>query len=135
MPRPAPAPPEQGGAPRQRHPRRWSEGGTDGGPVYWPRAAAIVESGWWTPDCVRRLIGEMHIPINDMQNLRLCIECALEDLAQLDMDLPAAASAMVLEGLTATAEKAQAPLKVGLWNFYVVPKSPGGLDWATHAVG
>ena len=58
--------------------------------MHWPRAAAIVESDGWTPDFVRRLFGEMHIPINDMQNLRLCIECALEDPAQLDMELPAA---------------------------------------------
>ena len=39
VPHPAPAPPvNKGGAPRRRHPRRWSEGGTDGGPVHWPPA-------------------------------------------------------------------------------------------------
>jgi len=39
VPRPAPAPPvNKGEAPRRRHPPRWSEGGTDGGPVHWPPA-------------------------------------------------------------------------------------------------
>jgi len=33
---------------------------------------------------------------------------------------------MVLEGLAAAAEKAQAPLTAGQRSFYVVPKSPGG---------
>ena len=42
------------------------------------------------------------------------------------MELPAAPSVMVLEGLAAAAEKAQAPLTAGLRSFQVVPKSPGG---------
>jgi len=70
------------GAPRYRHPRRWSEGGNDGGPVHCPPA---TDRGVDDGRCVRRLFSEMHIPIKDMQNLRLCIECALEDPAQLDM--------------------------------------------------
>jgi len=42
------------------------------------------------------------------------------------MELPAAPSVMVLEGLAAAAEKAQAPLTAGLRGFQVVPNSPGG---------
>ena len=84
------------GAPRYRHPRRWSEGGNDGGPVHCPPA---TDRGVDDGRCVRRLFSEMHIPIKDMQNLRLCIECALEDPAQLDMELPAAPLSWCSRGL------------------------------------
>jgi hypothetical protein len=86
----------------------------------------IAEAEGWTPTCVRRLYAECHVPLDDMQNLRVCILCSKENPSQLDMGLPKAATLLVLEGAAAEAQAALPPITAGLASFMVVPKSPGG---------
>ena len=63
----------------------------------------------------------------DMQNLRVCIVCAKDDPAQLDMGVPSSTSAaLVLEGAAAEVVEQQVPLTAGLASYQRVPKSPGG---------
>jgi len=57
----------------------------------------------------------------------VCIVCAKEDPAQLDMGVPSSTSAaLVLEGAAAEVMEQQVPLTAGLASYQRVPKSPGG---------
>jgi hypothetical protein len=87
--------------------------------------AIVAEEGSWTPACLRRLYSECHIPLADMQNLRLCCQCAKDDPAQLEKGVPEPAAEVVLEGEAAAAQKKQTPLVAGLASFMLCPKSPG----------
>jgi hypothetical protein len=42
----------------------------------------------FTVECVTEMHLACSIPIKDMQNLRLCLECSWENPAQLDMEEP-----------------------------------------------
>ena len=55
-------------------------------PVKKKDAVAIVNKhdGSYTVDCCKELFEKSHIPYKDMQNIRVCVECAAECPAQLD---------------------------------------------------
>jgi len=69
---------------------------------------------------------EHHVPLGDMQNLRLCVECAREEPGQLEVTVPFAPSPLVLEGAAAAAQAKLPPLAAGLTSFMLIPKTPQG---------
>ena len=69
---------------------------------------------------------EHHVPLGDMQNLRLCVECAREEPGQLEAAVPFAPSPLVLEGAAAAAQAKLPTLAAGLTSFMLIPKTPRG---------
>ena len=65
--------------------------------------STVQKHGSYAVRCVQELHDVCHIPIKDMQNARLCVDCALKNPAQLNMEAPdservrAAANADVIE--------------------------------------
>ena len=58
---------------------------------------AVAKHGGYTVACVDELRDLSRIALKDVQNARICVECALECPAQLDMLAPEEASLAVAE--------------------------------------
>ena len=76
--------------------------------------------------CVRALHSELHVPLADMQNLRVCLELAENDRSHLDRRLPEKrAAADEPEAITA-ARTTVTDLDAGLRSFCLHPKRANG---------
>ena len=79
----------------------------------------------FTVACVRELHTKMHIPLPDMQNLRVCLQLAIEHPAHLGLGSPGRA---VVEqpSQVAAASSALADINEGLRSFQLHPKAADG---------
>lgn len=74
----------------------------------------------FSPECVLALHKECHIEMKEMQNLRVCIECAIKEPSQLEMGVPtneALAESEVIPAVVREAESQRASINEGLTNF------------------
>jgi hypothetical protein len=77
--------------------------------------------------CVRELHSKVHVPLGDMQNLRVCLELAVEDPSQLDRGLPEKhAQAGTMPEAVATAAAQVSDINDGLESFMLHPKKVDG---------
>ena len=96
------------------------------------RVAAIFESfeNKWSVECLKQLMTEMHIPLADMQQLRLCVTLAIEHPEDLNRGVPecnpilerdAESSEQIASGAARLADVA-----AGLKSFQLIPKDDKG---------
>ena len=77
--------------------------------------------------CVTQLHQELHVPMTDMQNLRVCIELALEDPSHVDRGVPEATVAACSNPKEVSAARAGlADVASGLVSFQLHPKNAAG---------
>ena len=106
-------------------------------PSFW-RGMALVEKkrcseilkahdGGYTVACVRQLISEMHIPIADIQNLRVCLELAEENPVYLEREPSIELEVSLVQPPTAVtaAQTAMADVADGLTSFQLHPTCGG----------
>jgi hypothetical protein len=85
----------------------------------------------FTVDCVKELFTEMHVPVKEMQHLRVCYELATRHPEQLEMELPVE-SAIVVAPEVKAAQEAQKPATHGLRAFELKPVGLKGLELFEH---
>ena len=91
------------------------------------KALSILNShqGSYTVACVKELHTTMHVPMPEIQSLRLCLELALEDPSHLERELPAASTSTGTDEVTEV--KAKLPdVADGLVSFQLHPKNKNG---------
>ena len=97
--------------------------------------AIVNKHGSYTVDCCKELYGSCHIPYKDMQNLRVCVECAAECPAQLDRgalepsEVAAHVNAEVLAGKAVSTS-----IIDGLQTFELKPKGTTGEELFAHMI-
>jgi hypothetical protein len=97
----------------------------------WPeekkRAAAIWSSfdNSFTVACVQDLHTKLHVPMADMQNLRVCLELAALDPTHLDRGVPEKASDAIAPAVDAV-QASMAGVADGLRSFEMHPKGDDG---------
>jgi hypothetical protein len=93
------------------------------------RCAEIVieHDGMYSVACVRQFMAEMHIPLGDMQNLRVCLDVAAEFPDQLEREPAnsADACATTLPAAITEARSQIADVADGLASFQLHPTSDG----------
>ena len=82
-------------------------------------------------ECVRMLHDRLHVPLDDMQNLRVCIDHAIEDPSHLERRLPDVTVQVPAEA--AEAQAALVDVNDGLISFQLHPKKPDGSQLFTPA--
>lgn len=111
-------------------------------PVEKKQCAQVLSqhAGAYTAECVLQLHREMHVPLSDMQNLRVCLELAGENPEHLDREAPGTGSTNVLQAdVVVSSQAAMRDVADGLASFQLHPTRGGkrllsGLDLFEHMV-
>eukprot|EP00966_Prymnesium_polylepis_P236481 5468908-Prymnesium_polylepis.1 len=74
-------------------------------------------------ECVRELQQKSHVPLSDMQNLRLCLQLAAQDPSHLERGVPTASDRRAPEPVTAAPTRSPTD---GLMSFQLHPKQADG---------
>lgn len=91
----------------------------------------VDEHGDWNVDCVKTLFVDCHIPLKDMQHLRVCYELAKEHPEHLELEEPVSSAITVAPEVLA-ASKAQKSVTDGLTSFQLKPDGLVGLELFEH---
>jgi hypothetical protein len=95
----------------------------------------VVRHGGHAAECVDELCVVSHIALKDVQSARVCVECALECSAQLDMLAPEEASLAVAESEEATeAEFNMESATAGLSHWRLKPDGRTGKKLFGHMI-
>ena len=90
-------------------------------------AVSILEThqGKYSTACVREMHTKLHVPLADMQNLRVCLELALDDVSHLERGVPHKPVGVEPVAVT-TAKAGLADIDAGLSSFMLHPKKENG---------
>ena len=91
-------------------------------------ALSIVESHEhsFSVECVKELIAKVHVPVAEMQNLRVAIELAIKDPSHLERGKPEVTEVLMQPLEVQTAQAQVASITTGLVSFMLHPKAADG---------
>jgi len=98
--------------------------------------AVIKQHGGYSVDCLKELHSQCHIELKQMQNVRVCVECASKNPEQLDMGVPdpSTVAAIATSHDLGAASAAVNDVWDGLDSFQLKPKSKTGIELLNHMV-
>jgi hypothetical protein len=99
--------------------------------------SVVEKHGSYTVECCRELQNLCHVPLKDMQHLRVCIQSAVECPSQLDRGAPADNEMAIARTKPALLIVAEAELKHvndGLKSFLLKPPGLTGPDLFAHLI-